>query len=123
LLGIQLFLIGVVIVALSLLVEKLRRLPALGGLLRSAFAAVLFFEGIALMILATPIDVNGIGGMLERTVMIGGLQLAFVGLFTLAFCALSTNPTNRRVRKLALLSAVFLAFLLPLAAMSAGSAL
>ena len=91
--------------------------------MRYLCAVMIAIEGIILAALATPIDVTGIGGMLESTVLIGGLHVAILGLFTLSMCGLSMNPQNRRMRKLALLSALFLALLVPMAVLSAGKIL
>jgi hypothetical protein len=91
--------------------------------LRSASAALLVIAGIALTALATPITIKGIGGIMETTVMLGGLQLAVLGLFTLAMCSLSASPESAKMRRLALFTTVFLALLVPMAALSAGNVL
>jgi hypothetical protein len=122
-LGLQLFLLGLAFVVLSFVIDISGRLTRLGNLMRYLCAVMIAIEGIILAALATPIDVTGIGGMLESTVLIGGLHVAILGLFTLSMCGLSMNPQNRRMRKLALLSALFLALLVPMAVLSAGKIL
>ena len=123
LLGIQLLLVGLAFVVLSLIVDLLKRAVRACDLLRYLCAAMIAIEGVVLAALATPIDVTGIGGMVESIVLVGGLQLAVLGLFTLSMYGLSMDPQNRRMRKLALLSALFLALLVPMAILSAGKIL
>ncbi len=123
LLGIQLFLVALAFVVLSIVADWVHRGAPIWSLARSAFAALIVLEGVALTVLATPVDVQGIGGMLETTVMLAGLQLAVLGVFTLAMCGLSANPDSPRTRKLAILAAVFLAFLVPMAVLTAGKVL
>ncbi len=123
LLGTALFAAAVIFIAVSLLAEWSKRgVPAI-SITRSAFAVIIFFAGIALTVLATPIDIKGIGGIMQNTVMLAGLQLALIGLFTLALCGLSANPESPRTRRLAMLAAVFLAFLVPMAVLTAGNVL
>ncbi|MDD1770209.1 MAG: hypothetical protein LUO79_03900 [Methanomassiliicoccales archaeon] len=123
LLGVQLFAVALAFIILSIAAEWIPRGKAIWSLSRSTFAALLVLEGIALTVLATPVDVKGIGGMLESTVMLAGLQLAVLGLFTLAMCGLSANPESPKTKKLAILAAVFLAFLIPMAVLTAGKVL
>jgi hypothetical protein len=123
LLGVLLFAVAMVFVVVSIVAEWIRKGVAVLTLLRSASAALLVIAGIALTALATPITIKGIGGIMETTVMLGGLQLAVLGLFTLAMCSLSASPESAKMRRLALFATVFLALLVPMAALSAGNVL
>ena len=123
LLGIQLLLLGLAFVVLTLIVDEMERMGKLGRMLRYLCAVMIAVEGIGLASLATSIDISGIGNILGRTVVIAGVQLAVLGIFILALSGLSTNPQNRRMRKLAFLSALFLALLVPMAILSAGKIL
>gem|GEM_PF-4671682 len=55
-------------------------------------ALIVMMEGAAIMYLATPIHIEGIGGILERSVMIGGGQLFFLGAFLFLHWLLKGHP-------------------------------
>jgi hypothetical protein len=67
------------------------------GLLAGIIIAI---EGLVVMAYAAPIDVKGIGGITEQTVLIGGAQLFILGLFLVLSWIFMNQDLTTRDRKI-----------------------
>lgn len=117
--GVQLFALsmaGIVLMWLEGRAFMQRKISGhrLGALSVIAIAVVICFEGMILASLAAPFSITGIGGMLERTMMIAGLALTLLGLLIPASYYFF-EKTDYDVRKVSSTACLFLVFLLPFA--------
>jgi hypothetical protein len=120
--GVQLFLIGLAIVILTLLMEFTERLRFYFSSLRYLAAFVVTVEGLVLISFATPIIITGIGGIMSRTMVLSGLGLTLLGLFTLFATGLRSQKLSNRLRRITIASVFALTLLLPMAALTIGHA-
>jgi hypothetical protein len=74
---------------------------------------VLTLEGVAIMVLAAPITIDGIGTMLESTMVLFGLQLALVSLLSLLCWVFRDDGSLPRMQRFMFIILVFLGLLIP----------
>jgi hypothetical protein len=76
-------------------------------------ATVLALEGVAAMALAADITIDGIGTMLESTMVLFGLQLAVVSILALLCWVFRDDGPFPRMQRFMFIILVFLALLIP----------
>ncbi len=76
-------------------------------------ATVLALEGVAAMALAADITIDGIGTMLESTMVLFGLQLALVSIFALLCWVFRDDGPFPRMQRFMFVVLIFLALLIP----------
>jgi len=116
--AIQLIVVGLAILTLSLLSERMEWGSKILSYLRIVTAAIATIEGFAIMAFSTDITIEGIGGITARTVTIAGAQLGILGLGCLIMMGMRSNLSTPRLRKISNLTFVFLLLLIPVAALS-----
>ncbi len=76
-------------------------------------ASVLALEGVAAMALAADITIDGIGTMLESTMVLFGLQLALVSILALLCWVFRDDGPFPRMQRFMFVVLIFLALLIP----------
>jgi hypothetical protein len=74
---------------------------------------VVSLEGVAIMALAAPITIEGIGTMLESTMQMFGLQLTAVAMFTLLCWIFREDGSLPKMQRFMFVVLIFLALLIP----------
>jgi hypothetical protein len=118
--GEQLFFLGLAIVVLSLLLDLTNKFRLPLTTLRYLATFMVTVEGLVLIAFATPINIEGIGWIASRVIILSGFGLAMIGLFTLFATGLKTQKLPPRLRKMTMGSVIMLALLLPVAALTIG---
>ena len=118
--GEQLFLLGLAIVVISLLMDLTNKFRMPLSTLRYLAALAVVIEGLVLISLATPIIIQGIGGITSRTMILSGFGLTLIGLFTLFATGLRTQRLSPRLRRTTVASVLMLTLLIPIAALTFG---
>jgi hypothetical protein len=118
--GGQLFLLGIVIVLISLLMDMITKFRAVLSILRYFVTFVVVIEGLVLISLATQVDIEGIGWITSRTLILSGFALTLTGLFTLFVTGLRTQRVTPRLRRMTIASVFMLTLLIPMAALTFG---
>ncbi len=118
--GDQLFILGLAIVMLTFILDYTDKFVPLLSTLRYLVALVVVIEGLMLISAATPIDIQGIGGITSRTVFISGFGLTLIGLFTLFATGLRVQRISPRLRRTTVASVFMLTLLIPIAALTFG---
>jgi len=118
--GIQLFILGLAIVVLSLLMDLTDRFRLPISTVRYLAAILVTIDGLALISIATPIDIQGIGGITSRTIILSGFGLTLIGLFTLFVTGLRTQRLPPMISRTTMVSVLLLTLLIPMAAFTFG---
>ena len=118
--GIQLLILGLAIVVLSLVMNLTNKLRMPLSIMRYIIVLLVAIEGLVLIAFATPIDIQGIGGITARTLILSGFGLTLIGLFTLFATGLRSQGIPLRLRRVTISSVLLLALMIPVAALTYG---
>ena len=114
--GLQLLLLATTFVIISVASEKSSKRGRLSAYLMQAFSIAIALEGIAMMALASPIYVSGLGTIPVQYLLAGGLIPAALGVFMVGSNGWNDPSSSPKYQRISLFIALFLLLLIPISA-------